>query len=81
MFKFLGVEGGSGVPGVFDLVIYGVVALGVPRVVALGVNGLVSLSVPVNVAHGITGAIDSVFPGLVSLGSAIYVTNQLRLKR
>ena len=61
---YLGVEdvlGGSGV-----------VALGFPGVFDLLVPGLAALSFP---AHRIPGDVDSVFPGLVSLGSSIYIHN------
>ena len=64
MFMSLGVEDGYGFPSISEIDIYSVVSLGVPD--------LVALSVP---AHGIPSAVYSVFPGLVSHGSTISVSN------
>ena len=65
MFVSLGVEDISIFPGVVSLGIYSVVVLGVP--------GLLALWVPGDVVHGIPSDVASVFPDLVSLGSAISV--------
>ena len=56
----LGMEYGSGVPGV--------VAPGFNSVVELGVPDLVAISVLRDFAHRISGAVYSMFIGLVSLG-------------
>ena len=63
IFMSLGVEGRYGVPSV--------VVLGISS----GVPGLVALLVTGNIVHGIFCDVDSVFPGLVYLGSAISVTS------
>ena len=72
---FLGVEDGSGVPGIVEI--------GISSVISLGVTGLVSLLIPVHGILGavdsIPGAVDSVFPSIVSYGSDISVLNSLRL--
>ena len=77
MFMFIGVEDVSGVTGVFYLGIYGVVSLGVPSVVELGVPDLFPLWVTCEVSHGIIGDATSVLPGLVFLGSEVYVTGKI----
>ena len=84
MFIFLGIEGVSGVTSIFQNGISSVVPLGVPSWVALlvtthGIPGAGAL---------IIGAVDSVvpgvysmFPGRVSIRSAINVINFLILKQ
>ena len=60
----LGVEDGSGVPGIVEIDIY--------SVVSLGSIGLVSLFVS---AHGVLGDFYPLLPGIVSLGFSISVPN------
>ena len=64
MFISLGVEDGPGVSSI--------VKIGISSVVYLGFPGLTDNSVP---AHRITCDGTYVFPGIYSLGSAIFVTN------
>ena len=64
MFIFIGVEDAFGVTGV--------IALGISGAVSLGVSGLVSLWVTGDFALVIVVAVAYVFPGVVSLESAIF---------
>ena len=62
----------------------GIVEIGMSSVVSLGVTGLVALLVTVNGIPGdvayITGAVDYTLPDRFSVGSAIYVSNKIRLE-
>ena len=67
------------VPGDVDLEIPGAVALGFYSDICPEVPGKVPILVPVDVALGITDIFASVFPGVVSLGYAIWVPGKVFL--
>ena len=70
MCMSLGVEDVYGVPNIFEI--------GVPRFVSLGFPGLVALLI---ISHDIPIDVAYVFPGRVSIVSAVSVPNKFILKR